>query len=128
MKKTILISGLAIFLAVFTISCKSSNSSKDAKTNNNQTEIVNDTIVKTFKVDGECGMCKDRIETAAKSIDGVDDAVWSIDTKILTLTYSNKLDPAIVLKKIADVGHDNEMFKASDDVYNKLPKCCLYRK
>jgi hypothetical protein len=31
-------------------------------------------------------------------------------------------------KSLADAGHDNEKYKATDDVYSKLPKCCLYRK
>ena len=30
-------------------------------------------------------------------------------------------------KTIAAVGHDTDKEKASDDVYNKLPGCCLYR-
>ena len=30
-------------------------------------------------------------------------------------------------KAVAEAGHDTEKVKAADEVYNKLPKCCLYR-
>ena len=38
----------------------------------------------TFKVDGNCEMCKQRIEKAAKSINGVSFAKWNIESKIIT--------------------------------------------
>jgi hypothetical protein len=37
----------------------------------------------------------------------------------------NKMDD--IQKAIAQIGHDTEKFKAPDEVYNKLPECCLYR-
>ncbi len=131
MKKVLILSGLAILLAVF-VSCKSSDNNS-TKSDNQQSQVVNtdntaqNVIVKTFDVKGNCGMCKNRIEKAALSVDGVISADWSIDDKILTLKYKEFLDPATVLQKIADVGHDNEMFTANDNVYNNLPSCCLYR-
>lgn len=30
------------------------------------------------------------------------------------------------MKKIAEVGHDNEKYKSSDNTYKNLPSCCLY--
>ena len=85
------------------------------------------TKTETIKVSGNCGMCKDRIEAAAK-VDGVTKADWNNDTKLLTLVYN----PAMVKsddvqKKVAAVGHDTEKFKAPDAVYAKLPGCCKYR-
>ena len=84
------------------------------------------TKTETIKVSGNCGMCKDRIEAAAK-VDGVTKADWNKDTKLLTLVYN----PAMVKsddvqKKVAAVGHDTEKFKAQDAVYAKLPGCCKY--
>ncbi len=84
------------------------------------------TKTETIKVSGNCGMCKDRIEAAAK-VDGVTKADWNKDTKLLTLVYN----PAMVKsddvqKKVAAVGHDTEKFKAPDAVYAKLPGCCKY--
>lgn len=41
----------------------------------------------TFKVYGECGQCKKRIEDAAQ-VKGVSSAKWNVETKILSLTYN----------------------------------------
>lgn len=80
----------------------------------------------SFKVWGNCDMCKARIEKAAK-IDGVFKTEWNKETKILTLVYNPKLvNSDTVLRKIAAVGHDTEKFQASDEAYNSLPGCCLY--
>ncbi len=85
------------------------------------------TKTETIKVSGNCGMCKERIETAAK-VNGVSQATWDKNTKLLTLVYN----PAViksdeVQKKIAAVGHDTEKFKADTKTYNSLPGCCKYR-
>ncbi len=82
----------------------------------------------TFKVYGNCGMCKDRIEEAAKSVSGVEYAEWNDDNKMLHITYLlNKTSLEKIHKAIAKVGHDTDIEKAPDDVYNNLPACCLYR-
>ena len=84
---------------------------------------------KTFKakVEGNCGMCKDRIETVAKSDNNVKSAVWSVSKKTLTVSYdASKTDKKSILKSIAEVGHDNEMFRASSKVYDDLEVCCQY--
>ena len=80
----------------------------------------------TFKVKGECGMCKERIETTAKNT-GATYANWSADSQQLVVEYdSAKVSADEILKKIANVGHDNEKFSAPTDVYSNLPGCCLY--
>jgi outer membrane receptor for ferrienterochelin and colicin len=72
-------------------------------------------------------MCKDRIEKAAKG-KGVKSAIWHVDTKSLSLDYDPKITtPERVQQRIADVGHDTELKKAKDIVYNELPECCHYR-
>ena len=84
---------------------------------------------KTFKakVEGNCGMCKDRIETVAKSDKNVKSAVWSVSKKTLTVSYdASKTDKKTILKNVAEVGHDNEMFRASDKAYDDLDACCQY--
>lgn len=81
---------------------------------------------KDFFVKGNCGMCKDRIESTAKQA-GATTAIWDAATQKVTLDFdATKTSAEAILKKIADVGHDNEMFKAPDNVYKKLPGCCLY--
>ncbi len=86
------------------------------------------TQTESFQVSGNCGMCKTRIEKAAKEA-GASEAKWDADTKQLTVTYnSSSTNTAKIQQKIADVGHDNAGFKATMDVYNKLPGCCKYDK
>ena len=79
-----------------------------------------------FKVAGECEMCKDRIEAAALSVSGVVSAEWDAETKELHLNYEDGLSLEKVHHAIAEVGHDTELEKAPDSVYEELPECCLY--
>lgn len=80
----------------------------------------------SFKVYGNCGMCKKRIEKAVQ-VEGVTKAEWSAKAKMLTVTYDQAtITNDDLQKKIAAVGHDTEKFSADDKVYEKLPGCCLY--
>ncbi|MRR21543.1 efflux RND transporter periplasmic adaptor subunit [bacterium] len=82
-----------------------------------------------FRVEGNCEMCKERIETTAKKVHGVESADWNIETKQLHLTFDKShTDLDEVKKSIADAGHDNDKYCAPDTIYNSLPECCLYRK
>jgi Cu(I)/Ag(I) efflux system membrane fusion protein len=81
-----------------------------------------------FKVFGACVMCKDRIEKTAKAITGVFKAEWNQSTKMCTVSFDKSTTSLEKIHKaIARVGHDTELYKADDDVYHKLPQCCLYR-
>jgi copper chaperone CopZ len=80
----------------------------------------------TFKVWGKCDMCKTRIEKAVKA-EGATSADWNIKTSMLTVIFDPAKTSVDALgKKLASIGHDTEKFKASDDVYAKLPDCCHY--
>lgn len=80
----------------------------------------------SIKVWGNCGMCKSRIEKAAKA-EGATEAFWNKETKMLSVTYdASKTSNDAIQKKVASVGHDTEKFMADDKVYSKLPGCCLY--
>ncbi len=80
----------------------------------------------TFWVNGNCGECKERIENSAKK-SGAKHATWSSDSHELVLEYNPaKVTTDAILKKIAEVGHSNEKYKTTDDVYNALPECCKY--
>src|SRR5689334_4524044 len=82
----------------------------------------------TFKVSGECGSCKKKIESAAKKA-GASYAVWNIDSKELTIKYnSTSTNTAKIQKAIAVVGYDTPDYKASDEAYNKLDDCCQYER
>lgn len=81
-----------------------------------------------FKVRGNCGMCKDRIEEAALSVAGVESATWESEAEMLHLNFvAAKTNSDAIQKAVAAVGHDTEKFKAPDEVYKELPGCCLYR-
>lgn len=81
-----------------------------------------------IKVSGNCDMCKARIEKVVNEFKNVKESEWSPETKMLTIFYKD-IFPDIngIQKSLAEAGHDNEKYKADDAVYNKLPKCCLYR-
>lgn len=83
-------------------------------------------ISETLKVSGECGMCKKKIEKAAKDA-GATYAVWNTDSKILTVKYSSQsTNSEKIQQKIADAGYDTPKFRATDEAYNKLEQCCQY--
>lgn len=99
----------------------------------NPTGVMNSELAnieqKVFRVEGECGMCKDRIEETAKSVKGVRSAVWDLKTKDLKIEFNSALSSLNKIQKaIAIAGHDNGNEKASDTVYDALPDCCKYRK
>ena len=82
-------------------------------------------VTETVKINGNCGMCKKTIETAANNKTAK--ANWNKDTKIATITYdSKKTNLNEILKRVAEAGYDNEKFTASETVYNKLHGCCQY--
>ena len=83
----------------------------------------------TIIVSGNCEQCKERIETAAKSVSGVSSADWKASDKMLHVQFdASKTSSDAIQKAIAKVGHDTEKFKASDAAYKELPECCKYRK
>jgi Cu(I)/Ag(I) efflux system membrane fusion protein len=83
----------------------------------------------SFMVSGLCELCKDRIEKAALSVNGVSNAFWDVNKKEAEIDFDvTKTDKLSVQKAIANAGHDTETFKADDKTYNALPECCLYRK
>lgn len=80
-----------------------------------------------IKVYGNCGMCETRIEKAVNAIDGVSAADWNKETKMLDVSFDeSKTDIHKVHMAVAKVGHDTDMHKADDEVYNNLPGCCKY--
>jgi membrane fusion protein, copper/silver efflux system len=83
----------------------------------------------TFIVSGNCGMCKTRIEKAARSVKGVSSAVWNVKSKKIDVEYDKILtNPDAIQKAIAKVGHNAGKYIAEEKVYNSLPVCCKYRK
>ena len=87
----------------------------------------NKPVKTSFKVFGNCTMCKDRIETALDT-KGVKSAEWNVDSKVLEVVYvSSKITEDEIHALVAKAGHDTEKTKAPDNAYRKLPDCCMYR-
>lgn len=81
-----------------------------------------------FFVNGLCDMCKERIETAVRSVPGVVSAVWDVDTKTAHVEFDSGVTSLMKIHEaIAKAGHDTKLVKADDSGYNALPDCCRYR-
>lgn len=137
MKKSIFLTVAIIFTFSFShISAQSECCNKDmTKTSYEKSSCdKNKTSMNTtkgekevsFKVSGQCEMCKSRIEKAALSISGVQTAEWDKTSKLLRITYNGDVSKKVVEKAIADIGHDTPDFKAEKEVYDALPVCCKY--
>ena len=115
MKKLILI--LVISFAGFTAQAQD----KEVKKHKNAKYDI--------EVNGNCEMCKKRIETAAYSVKGVKSAQWHQDHHDMHLILDeNKTSIDEVHKAIAKAGHDTNKAKADDETYEKLHHCCQYER
>ena len=85
----------------------------------------------TFGVRGNCGMCKSTIESATMSIEGVDTASWSTESKMISINVSTEINDQLINdihNAIAKSGYDTELSTAVDEDYDKLPMCCKYNR
>ena len=81
----------------------------------------------SFGVKGNCGMCKETIESAANSLNGVITADWNKETKQLSLVYDSQIiDLLSVHQAIANSGYGTELVDYDMDKYENLPLCCKY--
>jgi len=107
---------LKIFSAIIICCCLASAS------------IAQKVKTETFKVAGECGMCKNKIEKAAKQA-GATKALWNTQTKVLKVTYNvTAASVSTIQQAIANSGYDTPDFKATDEAYNTLHACCKYER
>jgi mercuric ion binding protein len=82
----------------------------------------------TFWVNGVCGMCEKRIESALINSPGVKFADWDIETLQVKVVYnSKKLSEQKLHEIVAGVGHDTQKVRAKDEDYAKVNGCCKYR-
>lgn len=96
-------------------------------TSNAQTTDATPSVrYETIKVWGNCGMCKETIEGAAKKA-GATTADWNEESKELKVSYAvKKTSSEKIQKKIAKAGYDTKDFTASDKAYKALHGCCKY--
>lgn len=87
---------------------------------------IKDTVI---SVQGNCKSCKKTIESAVKSLDGIQKASWNTSTKKLSITFDQSI---ISLQKIEDKiaasGYDTDNVKATEESYNSLHSCCKYQR
>ncbi|MBK8368468.1 MAG: heavy-metal-associated domain-containing protein [Bacteroidetes bacterium] len=114
---------LIAFIALAITSCGNKAESETVETS---TVVANGLANSTFKVWGNCEMCKETIEGSLK-VEGVTKADWSTETKMISVTYdTTKITLDQIQKNIALVGYDNENYKGDDKTYSELPECCQY--
>ncbi len=93
-----------------------------------QAQQIANAATDTVHVYGNCGMCEKTIEKSA-FVKGEASAEWDKATDRAVITYdSTKTTVDQVLKRIADAGYDNELYRAPDKVYNNLHGCCQYER
>jgi copper chaperone CopZ len=81
----------------------------------------------TFEVNGNCDQCQKRIQKAAFSVSGVKSATWNIEThQMAVIINEEKCSLMDVKKAIANVGHDSEEVKTTQEIYDNLHGCCKY--
>jgi hypothetical protein len=113
-----------IFLTILFAVITGVSTSAQSHENMNMDKPAINTV--TFKVWGNCDLCKDRIESIVKGESAIS-ANWNTKTKLLTVTF----DPAKTSvdsfsKKLAAAGHDTELYKADNKAYGALAVCCQY--
>lgn len=110
---------------VFSIDASAQLEGKRSMMNNDYDDKSEPTM---FSVKGACDMCKQRIETAAKHVNGVQSAQWDKEAQMVHLQYNpQKTSADAISKAIAKAGHDTDKYKAEQAVYDQLPGCCKYR-
>ncbi|MDR0799863.1 MAG: cation transporter [Dysgonamonadaceae bacterium] len=122
MKKLVFIGAIAVCLTV-AYACNKSKTETPAAT----TEAVN-TETATLGVKGNCEMCKQRIETAAQQVEGVNSASWNEENKSLEVNFDpSKTSIDAVSAAVAQAGYDTDLNEADAAAYSALPPCCQYR-
>lgn len=92
-------------------------------------EKANKNAKYTIEVNGNCELCKKRIENAAFEVKGVKSAVWDIASHQLSLIINEEKCSLLFIKQqIAKVGHDTKEVKATDSAYENLHGCCKYQR
>ena len=82
----------------------------------------------SFKVSGVCGMCEERIENALDT-KGISIADWSQETRICQVTFNaSKITEKQIHQIVANVGHDTQKCRATDETYMGLHQCCHYER
>lgn len=86
--------------------------------------VMAKTVTQKILVKGECGKCKDKIETAL-DIPGVSFAEWNKETKMLTVRYNDKkVSEDQIHTIVSDLGYATSKLGANKAKQAALAKCC----
>jgi copper chaperone CopZ len=70
-------------------------------------------------------MCKELIEEASHSIDGVNYADWNLTSKLITINYDNTITCLDSIHfAISKIGYKTDKLPATKKGYKSLPFCC----
>jgi mercuric ion binding protein len=101
----------------------------NASYSSNKVVVASDSTVETFKVYGNCGMCKRTIEGSLTDVEGINSADWSSESKLMEVNFDKALISLSEIKqKISAVGYDTEEHRASEESYKGLHGCCQYER
>lgn len=85
-------------------------------------------VTDSVMVNGNCGMCKNKIEKSAKEA-GATYALWNKNTKMLSIRYNpSATTQEKIEKQVAAAGYDTRNVRAPDEAYKKLEDCCQYER
>ena len=89
---------------------------------------ISQSIKERIAVPGNCGMCKSKIEAAAKKA-GATYASWDEEAKVLSIQQKGgKAGNMKIQQAVAEAGYDTPVKKASTEAYSKLHECCKYER
>ncbi|MDR1502251.1 MAG: cation transporter [Prevotella sp.] len=87
--------------------------------------IYNNLKYAALTVQGNCEICKQRIENAALSVNGVFSATWNVQNGKLQIGFNpEKTNIGEISEAIAKVGHDTDKNKADKIKHDELSDCC----
>lgn len=82
-----------------------------------------------IKTSAQCEMCKETIETAMASLDGVKKSKLDVETKELSVKYNtSEVSLEEIRKTIAAQGYWADKVMPERDAYANLPNCCKPQK
>jgi periplasmic mercuric ion binding protein len=79
----------------------------------------------TFYVRGNCGMCKERLESGIKALAGVGKVKYEVKKETMNVMYdTTKISRLTIEQACANLGHSTEAVPMNEKNHEALPECC----
>lgn len=79
----------------------------------------------SFYVRGNCGMCKERLESGVKTLSGVTQVKYNVNDEMLKVTYDTTLtNRAAIEEQCSELGHGTHAYPMNEKNHEALPECC----